>query len=116
LQDLNPTLLTTIESEFEKVQGQTPPAPTRTSAENVVAAPGGKTGKGATADPAEELFPRVDIDKLVPSSVISAANDANWKNRKEALEQIQGILEANKRLKPNLGQWYFPRCQLEGNV
>jgi cytoskeleton-associated protein 5 len=107
LQDLNPTLLTTIQSEFDKVEGQSPPEPTRTSADNATATTSGPSGKKAAADPADELFPRVDIDKLVPSSVVSAINDTNWKNRKEALEQVQGILEANKRFKSSLGQFDF---------
>lgn len=112
LQDLNPQLLSTIESEFGKIAGEAPPAPTRTSADLAPAAGASGTAKGkgkaaaeaATgADPLDDLFPRVEIDKLVSSSTVKACDDAAWKARKEALEQIQGILEANKRLKPTLG-------------
>lgn len=49
----------------------------------------------------DELFPRVDFDRLVSSAQVQACNDANWKVRKEALEGIRDILEANKRLKPS---------------
>jgi cytoskeleton-associated protein 5 len=108
LQDLNPTLLTTIDSEFDKVDGESPPEPIRQSGDNVAAAADtngsatGKAGKGGH-DALDDLFPRQDIDKLIPHSLVTGCNDANWKARKEALEQIQGILEANKRLKANLG-------------
>ena len=49
----------------------------------------------------DELFPRVELDRLISSSTVAALGDANWKIRKEALESIQSILEANKRLKPS---------------
>lgn len=107
LQDLNPQLLATIESEFAKVSSESPPEPTRVGADTVVsAAPaGGKVGKGKAgadgSDPLDELFPRVDLDRLVPSATITAMNDPLWKIRKEALETIQSTLEANKRLKPS---------------
>ena len=108
LQDLNSTLLATIEADFDGVSGETPPEPTRTSGDNVPlisAQEGGgvKAGKG-TNDAIDDLFPRQDIDKLISQSTVSACSDANWKARKEALEQIQSILETNKRLKPGLGK------------
>ncbi|KAH8917187.1 ARM repeat-containing protein, partial [Atractiella rhizophila] len=107
VQDLNPQLLTTIQSEFAKVDGAPAPEPIKTSADNAAPSSGGGGGAGGGgggkgADPLDELFPRVDLEKLVSSSNVSACNDANWKVRKEALENIQSILEANKRLKPNL--------------
>ncbi|SGZ22076.1 BQ5605_C022g09426 [Microbotryum silenes-dioicae] len=109
LQDLNPQLITTIESEFAKVAGEAPPEPTRVGADTAVAAsaaaagPGAK-GKGAISgsdDPLDDLFPRVELDRLIPSSAISGLGDSLWKTRKEALEMIQSILEGNKRLKPS---------------
>lgn len=48
----------------------------------------------------DELFPRVDFDRLVPSATVQALGDANWKVRKEAVEAIRDVLEANKRIKP----------------
>lgn len=103
LEDLNPQLLATIESEFSKVDGQAAPEPTRFSAD-VAAAPGA-TDSGAV-DVMEELFPRVDLDKLVgATSIITDAKSEQWKTRKEALELLQSILDtkANQRLKPNMG-------------
>ena len=107
MEDLNPQLLATIEGEFAKVDGQAAPVPTRTSADvaAVASQPGGK-GKGGGGDPMDDLFPRVDLDKLVAGTtiVVDAKSDA-WKTRKEALELLQSILDVgtNKRLKPNMG-------------
>lgn len=102
LQDLNPALLTTIESEFAKVSGDSPPEPTRTAADSVVVSTaGGKSASSGGGDALDDLYPRVDLEKLVSSAVVNSVNDANWKTRKESLETIQSILEANKRLKPS---------------
>ncbi|BGP23073.1 microtubule associated protein [Rhodotorula toruloides] len=110
LSDLTPQLLSTIDSDFEKAASEQPPAPTRFGADTV--APPAPAGAGGAAtngkslpaapevDPMDELFPRVDFDRLVSSAQIQACSDANWKVRKEALEGIREILEANKRLKP----------------
>ncbi|KNE86902.1 hypothetical protein PSTG_19729, partial [Puccinia striiformis f. sp. tritici PST-78] len=49
LQDLNPQLLTTIEGEFAKIDGERPPTPTRQSADVAQASQGetsGAKGKG----------------------------------------------------------------------
>ncbi|BGO97975.1 Protein STU2 [Rhodotorula toruloides] len=110
LSDLTPQLLSTIESEFEKAASEQSPAPTRFGADTVAppAQAGGAAvtnGKSRSAapevDPMDELFPRIDFDRLVSSAQVQACNDANWKVRKEALEGIRDILEANKRLKPS---------------
>lgn len=108
LQDLNPQLLSTIESEFGKIAGERPPTPTRRSADlqSNVGDVNGKKGKEkavSSGDPLDELFPRVDLDRLVSSATIKACDDPAWKIRKEALTTVQDILEQNKRLKPNLG-------------
>ncbi|KAI0721683.1 ARM repeat-containing protein [Cerioporus squamosus] len=108
LTDLNPQLLATINSEFDKVEGTPAPEPTRTSADVVNMAPAsGAAGKaGASgADPFEDLFPRVEIDSLLKGTTILAdAKSDQWKTRKEALETLQAILDQNKRLKPTMGE------------
>lgn len=110
LDDLNPQLLTTIEKEFAKAEGQSPPEPTRTSADlKVVAGGGGKGGGGGggggAADALDDLIPRVDLDKLVSGTTISSGSRSdNWKERKEAMETLSGILQANTRLKPGMGE------------
>jgi cytoskeleton-associated protein 5 len=114
LEDLNPQLLNTITSEFDKVEGNPAPEPTRTSADLVsMAAPtgtGSGKGKAVGADPLDDLFPRVEIDGLLKGTTILAdsKNDA-WKTKKEALESLQAILDqgANKRLKPQMGKLVF---------
>ncbi len=105
LEDLNPQLLTTIEAEFAKVEGQAAPEPSRFSKDMVAAGPSG-SGKGKSGDPLDELFPRVDLDRLVASTtILTGAKSDAWKTRKEALELLQSLLDAgaNKRLKPNMG-------------
>lgn len=108
MEDLNPQLLNTITAEFDKVEGQTPPEPSRTSADLANLAPDSSKGsKGGSADPLDDLFPRIEIDSLFKGTTILAdANSAAWKTKKEALEALQGLLDqgSNKRLKPSMGQ------------
>lgn len=55
----------------------------------------------------DDLFPRVEIDKLlVGTTILADAKSDAWKTRKEALDTLQGILDigSNKRLKPNMGK------------
>ncbi|TXT09213.1 hypothetical protein VHUM_02687 [Vanrija humicola] len=107
IEDLNPQLLATINKEFDKVAGQTPPEPTRQQADLKDApAAGGKGGKGG-ADPLDDLIPRVDLDKLVASTpVLTDSKSDAWKVRKEAFEALNAVLEvkSNGRLKPNMGE------------
>lgn len=113
LEDLNPALLTTINSEFEKVAGQTPPEPTRQSAElqkptSAGPSAGGPRGGGG-ADPLDDLIPRVDLDKIVTStSVVADSKSDSWKTRKEAFESLLALLEqkSNSRLKANMGKFW----------
>ncbi|KAI9630500.1 hypothetical protein KEM48_013996 [Puccinia striiformis f. sp. tritici PST-130] len=90
LQDLNPQLLTTIEGEFAKIDGERPPTPTRQSADVAQASQG------------ETVGPRVkgNLALLVIHSM-NCSHDVE--NSKRSLTTIQDILEQNKRLKPNLG-------------
>ncbi|KAK0530495.1 hypothetical protein OC842_003911 [Tilletia horrida] len=116
LGDINPQLRSTLDGEIEKAASNPAPAPTRFSAENQAAASsggGGAGGAGAAAadDALDDLIPRVDLDKLVSSSMVSKLGDANWKERKEACEDIQAILQANQRLKPNLSDLTVPLRQ-----
>lgn len=104
LEDLNPQLLNTITSEFDKVEGNAPPEPTRSCAD-VAAAPVAASQAGG-GDAMDELFPRVEIDGLLKGTTILAdAKSEAWKTKKEALETLQSILDqgSNKRLKPSMG-------------
>lgn len=113
MEDLNPQLLNTITGEFDKVEGNAAPEPCRTSADLVnVPASAGAVSAGATADPLDDLFPRVDLDGLLKgTSILADAKSDSWKTKKEALEALQSILDqgSNKRLKGAMGEWavYF---------
>lgn len=111
LGDLNPQLLNTIISEFDKAEGKPAPEPTRTSADvaNITTSSGGGSSKAAAAggDALDDLFPRVEIDGLLKGTTILAdARSDAWKTKKEALETLQAILDQgpNKRLKPTMGK------------
>ncbi|KAH9951330.1 ARM repeat-containing protein [Amylocystis lapponica] len=109
LEDLNQQLLTTIFSEFDKVEGNPAPEPTRTSADlaGMVPAAGGKASGAPQMDALDDLFPRIEIDGLLKgTTVLADAKSDAWKTKKEALETLQAILDqgANKRLKPNMGE------------
>ncbi|CAO1624883.1 unnamed protein product [Parajaminaea phylloscopi] len=117
LGELNPQLRTTIEGEISKAAQNPPPAPVRFSAElqqaSEKASDGARNGSGAedlaAAAAAEEealdaLIPRVDVDKLIPSSAIASMGDANWKTRKESLEEVQSVLQSHTRLKGTLNE------------
>jgi cytoskeleton-associated protein 5 len=110
LGDLNPQLLATIQGEFDKVEGNSPPEPTRQSEDvlGMVQQGGGSGGKGgsATSGALDDLFPRVEIDGLMKGTTILADSKSEaWKTKKEALETLQALLDqgANKRLKPQMG-------------
>lgn len=106
---MNPQLLSTINSEFDKVSSQSPPEPVKDQVDlKEVAAVPGKGGKGGGgSDPLDDLIPRVDLDKLVASTnVIAGSKSDAWKVRKEGFEALNSILEvkSNSRLKPNMGK------------
>ena len=102
LEDLNPQLLTTINSEFAKVDGQSPPEPVKFSAE-LQATSGGKGGGVSGSDPMDELVPRTDLEKLVSGSLVADCRSDAWKTRKAALEAILAVVKSNPRLKPSMG-------------
>ncbi|KAI0695900.1 ARM repeat-containing protein [Cytidiella melzeri] len=110
IEDLNPQLLKTITSEFDKVEGNVAPTPTRVSADVAsMVTSSGAGGKSAArgGDALDDLFPRVEIDGLLKGTTILAdAKSEAWKTKKEALETLQAILDqgANKRLKPTMGE------------
>lgn len=114
LGDLNPQLRATVEAEIDKAVQQPAPEPTRFSEEtrpsgngDVAAEPAdgnpGLASSAADEDALDALIPRVDLDKLIPSSIVSKLGDANWKERKEGVEELHAILDANTRLKPSVG-------------
>ncbi|KAF8212269.1 microtubule associated protein [Mycena galopus ATCC 62051] len=108
LEDLNAQLLNTITGEFDKIEGNPAPEPSRTQADLAGAAASSSTsnGAGAGGDPLDDLFPRVEVDGLLKGTTILAdAKSDSWKTKKEGLEAFQAILDqgSNKRLKPAMG-------------
>ncbi|THH06772.1 hypothetical protein EW145_g3859 [Phellinidium pouzarii] len=107
LGDINPQLLATIQSEFDKVEGNPAPEPTRSSVDVQSLGSSGAPGKGAAGtDALDDLFPRVELEGLLKGTTIFAdAKSESWKTKKEALETLQAILDQgpNKRLKPIMG-------------
>ncbi|KAF8077979.1 microtubule associated protein [Lyophyllum atratum] len=109
LEDLNPQLLNTITSEFDKADGTPAPEPTRTSVDlaTMVSSGSGSTSTAQQGDPLDDLFPRVEVDSLLKGTTILAdAKSESWKTKKEALETFQAILDqgSNKRLKGAMGE------------
>lgn len=112
LGDLNPQLRTSIEAEIDKATQQPAPIPTRFSEETRPKKDEGQAankGQGGAVPAVDEdaldvLIPRVELDQIMPSSVIAKMGDANWKERKEGLEEINAILDANTRLRANIGE------------
>ncbi|TIB67916.1 hypothetical protein E3Q24_03917 [Wallemia mellicola] len=107
LDDLNPQLLSTIDSEFGKVEGQEPPEPIRSCADAAKPAAGGPSNGGsapAGGDALDDLFPRQNLDKLIPAGTVAGSKSDAWKTRKEALEALLGVLDVkqNSRLQPNM--------------
>ncbi|XP_061466898.1 cytoskeleton-associated protein 5 isoform X2 [Rhineura floridana] len=106
-EDEKPALLSQIDAEFEKMQGQTPPAPTRGSTRHAV-------GCGEDGEEGEEqedagndvvdLLPRTDISDKITSELVSKIGDKNWKIRKEGLDEVTSIINEAKFIQPNIGE------------
>ncbi|XP_060130408.1 cytoskeleton-associated protein 5 isoform X2 [Zootoca vivipara] len=106
-EDEKPALLSQIDAEFEKVQGQTPPAPTRGNTRHVV----GSGDDGEEGDEQEEagndvldLLPRTDISDKITSELVCKIGDKNWKIRKEGLDEVTSIINEAKFIQPNIGE------------
>jgi cytoskeleton-associated protein 5 len=113
LGDINPQLRATVESEIDKASSDPAPAPTRFAKElrpkesdalsNEMVASTAVGPSQEDEDALDALIPRVDLDNMVSSASIARIGDSNWKERKEGLEEVNAILDANTRLKPKLG-------------
>uniref|UniRef100_A0A8B9HUE7 Cytoskeleton associated protein 5 n=1 Tax=Astyanax mexicanus TaxID=7994 RepID=A0A8B9HUE7_ASTMX len=106
-EDEKPALLSQIDAEFEKMQGQSPPAPTR-----------GQTKKGAEEDGEDayeedgvdggagdimDLLPRTDISDKITSDMVAKISDKNWKIRKEGLDEVSAVISEAKFIQSNIG-------------
>ncbi|XP_066503384.1 cytoskeleton-associated protein 5-A-like isoform X2 [Hoplias malabaricus] len=104
-EDEKVALLSQIDAEFEKMKGQTPPAPIR----------GGSKPSGAddveeqeeepeAGDDVVDLLPRTDISDKITSETVSKLGDKNWKMRKEGLDEVAAVLSEAKFIKPSIGE------------
>ncbi|XP_052453376.1 cytoskeleton-associated protein 5 isoform X2 [Carassius gibelio] len=106
-EDEKPALLSQIDAEFEKMQGQSPPAPIRGTK---------KAGAEEEGDAAEEvevdggagdimdLLPRTDISDKITSDMVSKISDKNWKIRKEGLDEVAAVISEAKFIQANIGE------------
>jgi cytoskeleton-associated protein 5 len=107
---LNPQLLNTILTEFDKVEGTSAPDPIKVSSDVIASSPqsaGTAVKVSGSGDPLDDLFPRVELDGLMKGTTIMVDSKSDaWKTKKEALEALQAILDqgSNKRLKSGMGE------------
>ncbi|KAM3609135.1 uncharacterized protein V6R79_010019 [Siganus canaliculatus] len=109
-EDEKPALLSQIDAEFEKMQGQSPPAPVRSTKKAAAAA---AEEDGDEGDDQEEdgggqdimdLLPRTDICDKITSELVSKIEDKNWKIRKEGLDEAAAIISEAKFITANVGE------------
>lgn len=95
LNDVSPAILSTIDAEFQKFADVAPPAPVK---QQVAVAAVAKTSS------VDNLFPKVDISNKITSEISKQMGDANWKERKIALDSVLQIIEeTHYRIQPILG-------------
>uniref|UniRef100_A0A2K5JQY6 Cytoskeleton-associated protein 5 n=1 Tax=Colobus angolensis palliatus TaxID=336983 RepID=A0A2K5JQY6_COLAP len=106
-EDEKPALLSQIDAEFEKMQGQSPPAPTRGISKHSTSG----TDEGEDGDEPDDgsndvvdLLPRTEISDKITSELVSKIGDKNWKIRKEGLDEVAGIINEAKFIQPNIGE------------
>lgn len=106
-EDEKPALLSQIDAEFEKMQGQRPPTPTRGISKHSTSG----TDEGDDGDEPDDrgndvvdLLPRVEISDKVTSELVSKIGDKNWKIRKEGLDEVASIINEAKFIQPNIGE------------
>ncbi|KAJ3225479.1 Cytoskeleton associated protein 5 [Clydaea vesicula] len=111
--DMNPSILSTINAEFEKVENQKPPNPTRFSKLLSVPSSHNNPASGDRVieeeDMVDNLFPRVDITSKISDELVEKLSNVQWKIRKEGLEELSAIIEStNRRIKSDLGNDLIP--------
>uniref|UniRef100_A0A3Q3ETC6 Cytoskeleton associated protein 5 n=1 Tax=Labrus bergylta TaxID=56723 RepID=A0A3Q3ETC6_9LABR len=111
-EDEKPALLAQIDAEFEKMQGQSPPAPTRLTKKAAAMDAGddgeeleedGGGGGGGGGQDIMDLLPRTDISEKITPDLVSKIEDKNWKIRKEGLDETAAIISEAKFITANIG-------------
>ncbi|NXF89408.1 CKAP5 protein, partial [Eubucco bourcierii] len=105
-EDEKPALLSQIDAEFEKMQGQTAPVPTRGISRH--SAGGGddveEEEQEDVGNDVVDLLPRTDIGGKMTAELVSKIGDKNWKIRKEGLDEVTSIINDAKFIEPNIGE------------
>ncbi|XP_063045140.1 cytoskeleton-associated protein 5-like [Engraulis encrasicolus] len=108
-EDEKAALLSQIDSEFEKMKGQTPPAPIRGVSKKGAGDSEGDEGElehseqeGGAGD-VMDLLPRTNISDKITSDMVSKIGDKNWKVRKEGLDEAAAVISEAKFIKPTIG-------------
>ncbi|XP_042315119.1 cytoskeleton-associated protein 5-like [Sceloporus undulatus] len=99
-EDEKPSLLHKIDAEFGKLDGQSPPPPTRRCRKP--SKDGGNEKRGGDAQPCWRSDV-VDIRKKISAELMAKMQDTNWKVRKEGIEELSRILSDIDTIQPNLG-------------
>ncbi|XP_058500343.1 cytoskeleton-associated protein 5 isoform X2 [Solea solea] len=107
-EDEKPALLTQINAEFEKMQGQSPPAPTRFNKKTAASADdeadeGDEQDEDRGGQDIMDLLPRTDISDKITSDLVSKIGDKNWKIRKEGLDEVASVVSDAKFITANIG-------------
>ncbi|XP_012994294.2 cytoskeleton-associated protein 5 isoform X2 [Esox lucius] len=105
-EDEKPALLKQIDDEFEKMQGQSPPAAFRGVKK------GGAEEDGEEAEEQEEdgggdimdLLPRTDISDRISQDMVDKMGDKNWKTRREGLEEVAAVISEAKFIQASIGE------------
>ncbi|MCI4383816.1 hypothetical protein PGIGA_G00031060 [Pangasianodon gigas] len=106
-EDEKAALLSQIDAEFEKMKGQTPPAPIRGLSKTSGAEgeeEGEKEEENDGGADVVDLLPRTDISDKITSDMVSKIGNKNWKMRKEGLEEVTAVISEAKFIKPNIGE------------
>ncbi|XP_076003140.1 cytoskeleton-associated protein 5-like isoform X2 [Genypterus blacodes] len=106
-EDGKAALLSQIDAEFQKIQGQTPPAQTR----GVKKRSEEQENRGEVEEQEEagsmdvvDLVPRTDISAKITVEMVSKLGDKNWKIRKEGLDEMAAVVSEAKFIKSTVGE------------
>ncbi|CAL8404824.1 unnamed protein product [Boreogadus saida] len=105
-EDEKAALLSQIDTEFQRMQGQSAPAPSRGSGRNEgeeKEGEGVEEGVDEGAADVVDLLPRTDISEKITGDLTAKISDKNWKIRKEGLDEVAAIISEAKFIKPALG-------------
>ncbi|KAK5620752.1 Cytoskeleton associated protein 5 [Crenichthys baileyi] len=108
-EDEKPALLAQIDAEFEKMQGQSPPAPIRSTKKAAAEEEGEEATEqdedgGVAGQDIMDLLPRTDISDKITSDLVYKIGDKNWKIRKEGLDEVAAIISEAKFVTASIGE------------